>query len=740
MDSILNEISSIAKELQTTGEIDIDYYKMGVLFPFMEYLGYDTTTPGDVVTVPLYAPDGSYKVDYGLRGLKDDSLKTVIKLVPFGSNHTDEESKIRTCIIQNSSIEYVLITDCINYSIYAYDSERNSLLRIGNFNIINDETISSHYIDILKNPCLDKNKQEFAEYDDELEYEGPRGMREFSEDDYFKEDNDYENSEDKKKNKIKWGLVILSQLILLVLIVFLVLALKDPDSQVLNFLNFGNQNELDYYDISSTLDVELNKANHAIDIAFYSKDIPQGGVVRFDIMNGDDSAVLYGEVTASGKIRGSYVVPETWKYPSITVTAYLKFDELNHPQPANVRSKFGEIGEKIIGKEGAPNKFALSYLTIDYDSKAVQDYLLWLKEQEEANLRAERLADFANFEVRYDSLGNIKVLPSGYDMNSNNITGNVHVYPQIFYDAGTGFAHFYLVCGHISSISWSMFRSVEFYADGMSWNYDLGNNEKKQQVTGQYITEWVYLDNYNISSLPSEAAILGTSEVAQVVFNGAKAANYQLSKQEKNNIAAALALFNKYFMDYNNPPSIDWFKETTSSNTGVTNNSQINENDYSLAYIYSPSELLERDSVDQKKLNELEDNIAKANQNGEASPTQLATYEIDSHKYRVLSDDFKNALFNEFKDVHAMLVYEQDYESSNMNYYKLFFEYENPKSIESGYIPYIYVMENKTVYVPVKTSTGATISEKSYASFILSQGTFDKLLNEVRNTNYEQVD
>ena len=87
-----------------------------------------------------------------------------------------------------------------------------------------------------------------------------------------------------------------------------------------------------------------------------------------------------------------------------------------------------------------------------------------------------------------------------------------------------------------------------------------------------------------------------------------------------------------------------------------------------------------------------------------------------------------------------MLVYEQDYESSNMNYYKLFFEYENPKSIESGYIPYIYIMENKTVYVPVKTSTGATISEKSYASFVLSQATFEKLLNEVANTNYEQVD
>lgn len=741
MDSILKEISQMASELKASGDMDLDTCKIGVLFPLIEYLGYDTTTVGDVQTAPIYTPDGSYKVDYGLRDESPDTFKTVVKVIPEGVTVTDDElSKLRSCLLQVPSIKYVIITDCFNYSVYYYDGNSNTLGDIASFNICDEDSIPEDVLEILQNPASETEKQEFAEYEDE-EYEGPKNLQIFE--DLDDDDEEPEPPPPPPKKGVKWWMVIAAQLVIVGIIALLVFMFRNPDNQVMHFFGFGNQNELDYYDIAASMETNLNKATQELEIQFYSKDIPEGGVIRFDIVNGEDSAVLYGAVASNGRLNGKYTIPSYWKNPKITVTAYLKFDEIDHQQPQAVRSKFGELGEKIVGKDGAPSRFALTFSTIDYDSQAVQDYLLWLKEQEEANLRAERINDFSSFEVRYDSLGNIKVLPSGYDMNQNNITGNVHIYPQIFYDAGSNFAHVYLVCGQISSVTWSMFRSVSFYADGTAWSYDIGNNDKRQQVTGQYITEWVYFDNYNIASLPSEAALLGTADVAQVSFNGAKAATFTLSDEEKGNIAAALALFNKYFSDKNNPPSTSWFENTEIGGQGSSGNQsggnqQVNENDYSLAYIYTPDRILERDATDQKSLKKLEDAIAEANQNGGATPTQLATYEIDSHKYRVMSDSLKTALMNDFKDAHSMLVYDQDYASMD-DYYVLFFEYSNPKSIEAGYIPYVYVAPNKTVYLPVKTSTGATISEKSYASFILSQNTYDMLVQEVANTEYEQI-
>lgn len=737
MDEILLEISKIAKELRDSGETDLDICKMSVIFPLFEYLGYDTTSVGDIQTAPYYTVDVSYKIDYGLRDLDPDRFKTLVKVVPVGEEITVDDSRLRSCVLQAESVQYIIVTDCFRFHIYTYDSPQNVFIDVDSFDICDEDSIKPEVLQILENPASDiRTKQQYADYGDEDEEEEYMGYTEGAIKKYVPEEA-HEEPEPPQKTKVKWGFILLAQLLAIGIIVAIVLLLRNPNSNVLNFFNPNSQNNLDYYDISSTLDLSLDKANHALKLEFYSRDIPQGGKVKFQIVNGEDSAIVYGDTSSSGKISGSYTIPDTWKDPKITVTAYLRFDEIERQQPQNVREKFGEIGEKIVGKENAPDKFALTFSSIDYDSAAVQEYLLWLRQQEEANLRAERLADFNGFEFRYDSLGNIKVLPKGYDMNKVGITGNIHVYPQIFYDANTNFAHMYLVCGQISSVTWSMFRSVSFYADGMAWSYDIGNNEKKQQVTGQYITEWVYFDNYNIATLPSETALLGAAEVSQVIFNGSKPATYTLSSDEKANINAAVALYNKYFADSSNPPSTTWFEE--SSSVDNPQNTSRDDNNYSLSYIYTPSVIYERDASEQNRVNTLEENIEAAKSNGGASLTQLQAYEIESNKYRVLDDEFRDILMNELNNTYAMLVYEQDYEYLNMDYCKLYFHYENPRSIENGYIPHMYIMENRTVYLPVKTSTGATIREKSYASFILSPETYNALMNALDRSPYQQV-
>lgn len=727
--SILNEISSIAQEIQNSGERDVEMCKIGILFPFIEQLGYDSTTVGDIIVAPLYTPNASYKIDYGLRGRNESDIKSIVKLIPFDASPDDEIASIRTCLLQKDTIEYVIITDCFKYWIYSYDTINNILVEFANFDMCNPDEIDTQAMEILSNPSMEHSKQEYAEYEDDEPQVSPAV--------YAQQDPepDDEPSVGKKKSKVHWGLIILSQIAVIALIIFIVLSFKNPESSFLNIFNSGGQNNLDYYSISSSLELTVPKNTQELQLSFYSKDIPQGGQVRFDIANGTNSSVVYGEVSSSGKISGKFNVPDNWENPTITVTASLRFDELDHIQPQNVKDKFGEIGDKIMGQEGAPDKFALTFATVEYDSAAVREYLAWLEEQRLANLIAERKADFANFEVRTDSLGNIKILPKSYKMDSINITGNVHIYPQIFYDASNNISHFYLVCGQISSVTWSMFRSVSFYADGTAWTYEIGNNEKKQQVVGQYITEWVYYDNFNISSLPTETALLGTADYAELTFNGSKAAKYTISEQEKANISALLTLYDKYFLDPNSPPDISWFEDTTSSSVNGGNSKD--ENAYALTYIYTPDSVTERDGLDQKNLNKLRDNLADPTK--DTSPTMQTTYDIDSHKYRVLSDSFKTQLMNELHDTTAILVYGQDYESFDMNYYKLFFTYKNAKSIEDGYIPYMYVMENKTVYIPVKTDTGNIISEKSYASFILSQSTYDELLKEIENAEYQQL-
>ena len=85
MDDILN-LSEIAKTLiESDAKNDLDICKMTILFPLIETFGYDAARTGDIFLNPAYTEDGEYKLDYGLRGETDESIKTVIKVIEYNA-------------------------------------------------------------------------------------------------------------------------------------------------------------------------------------------------------------------------------------------------------------------------------------------------------------------------------------------------------------------------------------------------------------------------------------------------------------------------------------------------------------------------------------------------------------------------------------------------------------------------------------------------------------------------------
>ena len=117
--SNIRNLSEVARTLmESDAKFDQDICKMTILFPLLETLGYDATVAGDFILNPAYVNDGEYKMDYGLRGVGEESIKTMIKMIDFDAEPGLEFANIRKCIMPGDGVEYILITDCFNYYVY----------------------------------------------------------------------------------------------------------------------------------------------------------------------------------------------------------------------------------------------------------------------------------------------------------------------------------------------------------------------------------------------------------------------------------------------------------------------------------------------------------------------------------------------------------------------------------------------------------------------------------------------
>ena len=168
----IKNLSEAAKILmESDARFDQDIGKMTVLFPLLETLGYDATKTGDILLNPAYNNDGTYKMDYGLRGEGEDVVKTMIKMIEFDAEPGLEFSNIRQCIIPGSLVEYIIITDCFNYYIYANAEEGLTFIDVVSFNICNVNASQIRSFSILKNPSVNSKQNYALDNDEDMETE-----------------------------------------------------------------------------------------------------------------------------------------------------------------------------------------------------------------------------------------------------------------------------------------------------------------------------------------------------------------------------------------------------------------------------------------------------------------------------------------------------------------------------------------------------------------------------------------
>jgi hypothetical protein len=106
----LSTLSVLASQMIVSAKVkDSEQSKLNIFFPFIDYLGYDITSPEEFISNPCSCGDLSF--DYGLI---DDfevvRFKAVIKVVPFGLTVPLDNDHINRIIWDN--VKYLIITDC----------------------------------------------------------------------------------------------------------------------------------------------------------------------------------------------------------------------------------------------------------------------------------------------------------------------------------------------------------------------------------------------------------------------------------------------------------------------------------------------------------------------------------------------------------------------------------------------------------------------------------------------------
>lgn len=766
-------LSEIASEFARSGDVnDIEKNKGEILFPFIEeVLGYDTINVGDVVIAPAYTDDGTFKLDYGLRSNKPNYYKSCIKVVNRGSDFDDQIPFITRCLMSVET-EFIIVTDCFEYKIWVFDETKEDLIAIGYYSLLNPEESDQSLLDLIHCPPEKKPRQEYAVREDDEDEINTTEVHLIQREPTEIPKRKVVHKEIKKKKKSKKPLIIGVIIVLLLLAVLLVGFLtKGDDGQFFSTLPvIGSQSGIDKGQLDGALTLDASSGS-SINMTLYSRNIPQGGVIKFELNAGIYKDAVYGSIGADGKASASYAVPASWDEPNITVVAYLRFDEANYAQPSNVKSTFGEVGEKIIGKDGAPDKFAITYGTVAYDSEAIRNKLQYDASQRAELERQERLNALGNLNIRMDAAGNWKIVPGGYDMNKVNITELIHVYPQIFYDGSLNQPYFFLVCGTINQMQVVNFKTVTFYADGYEWAWDVNTNVYDVDVTGGIAKEWVYFSSANVADIITNSQFLASSEVARVSFvMGNKIVQYNLSNNEKANILTMIAAYDKYF-NTGSVPKQEWYIEYreaknpgstgtglgtgtgtgtgtgVGSGTGVGNGAGGNGGSgnggagstISLNYLKQPISMWERDSDAEKELNELLVEIQNKRLRGEQiTALEESQLELYVNRYKVLPDELVNAIYTEMTNAEGVLSVTPKFDELKSGYYKIYLNYsETNTSIESGYIKEIYVLPDQTVYVPIKT----VINDKDfgYAVFTMSSVTYNNLLVHIATNDYETI-
>lgn len=561
MDAI-RTISEVAKTLlESDAKYDQDICKMTILFPLLETLGYDSTKAGDIILNPAYIDSGEYKMDYGLRGIEEDSIKTMVKMIDLDAEPGLEFSNIRKCILPTTGVEYIIITDCFNYYIYANADNGMTFLDVVSFNITTIKKDQERSFNILANPNT-AGRQDYALHDDEPAEESAPSV---SVQKYIQPTvaPNAKKTANKKNLSTVGVIVITATICFLIVLSGALLGFADQTNinnwhkVIFNFNDMG----INYYTLKGN--VELKTYEDKLDyvkVEIEQTNLPANTLITLNFKN---SAGLSFKTKVSTDVNGcvnqDVPIPSAWKNTQIYVVANVIFDD---DQSQTAKDKFGMVGQYLVGIENDKTLLGESHVFYNYD--AIEALI---KEREEQKAAAELKAlreYFSQFKVVQYSNGDMAFYPKGYDINdwesaNNNITSTDKSYAKVYYNAKTQTGTFYYVVGtFMNAASWpngtfilsDTVNSHEFSAKNGRFRYHMN---KYGSITG-----WCQFDQNGINSLIPILTQIYSSGSSTIEFKDLH--KISISAADKTAVLSIIDLYTKYFSNGSVVLNPEWFE------------------------------------------------------------------------------------------------------------------------------------------------------------------------------------
>lgn len=573
MDDILN-LSEIAKTLiESDAKNDLDICKMTILFPLIETFGYDAARTGDIFLNPAYTEDGEYKLDYGLRGETDESIKTVIKVIEYNAEPGLEFAKIRQSLATIDHVEYVVITDCFNYYIYANTDDDSTFLDVLSFNIAEIDNEQIRLLGVLQNPAIEVRQQFAIDFEQDDDRKNSVSKYEKSPKDLKQIENDKEKSS-VKRNISPWIVpIVFASVCICMLITTVLFALyyRSDSSNWYQITFKHNSYSLDYYTLAGNVNISTYQDKlSTVNVTLSESNLPEGVNVTVILENQyrpNDKQIHNVITNVSGGFSEDIPLPAGWINCDINVTARVDF---NDNQTAIAKTQYGTGGSKII-EVGNKDKFLIGVSQTYYDHTAIEAYIK-LKQEQEAAAQLQAIKDyFGGYTIQKYSNGDMCFYPKGYntddwpsnsDATNINITSSNKAYAKIYYHADTNTAEFYFVIG-------TLMKSAHFWSAGGSFvlsntvqTYSLSTKSGNfyQHVNPMTsITGWCVFTQTGVGDLISILESIYSSDQSTVEFKGLNE-KIRISAADKNAVMSILDLYWKYFASGSISLDPRWFQ------------------------------------------------------------------------------------------------------------------------------------------------------------------------------------
>ena len=558
----IKRLSEVALTLmESDAKYDQDVCKMTVLFPLLETLGYDATKAGDIMLNPAYIDSGEYKIDYGLRGDTEESVKTMIKMIEFDAEPGLEFANIRKCIMPGDRVEYIVITDCFNYYVYANADGGITFMDIVSFNICNVNNAQIRSFGVLKNPNV-AARQDYALNDEEETVEPPSSGAVSK---YEKPKKTATTKTDKAQAVVSGTLmpIIVGSICVIILLSAILFGFFERGN-IDNWYKvpFSHDNvSLNYYTLKGNVTISAypNRLD-VINVKITNSNLPANANVTLTLKssNSDQNLTVDMLTGEDGGINKDIPISQAWKNSDISVTAALVF---NTYQTTNVTEKYGQYGQFLISLEGDKNVIGSGSTYYDYDA------IYALIQKEEADKAAAELKAireyFSNYTIVKYSNGDMCFYPKGYDTNdwdsaNDNISSTNKSYAKIYYSAATQTGTFYYVVGtFMKSASWP---AGEFILSDTvnSYNMSIKNGRFKYHMNKySSVTGWCQFDPEGINSLVPILTQIYSSNAATIEFKDIQ--KVSISQADKTAVLGIIDLYTKYFANGSITLNPDWF-------------------------------------------------------------------------------------------------------------------------------------------------------------------------------------